>query len=190
MADERDKSRRPQHRDYARTSADTPRAGAPIVPPLHGVTSGEVDSDDQRMAEHFEDDTPVEVLKRIERKLHPPTVEVDAAAFDADIRWKQFDELRAEVAECKREREERTKRAKWLNPLRNVGVGTLIAALLWTVRALSQHGADEEKARQRNAQVEQNRRDIREIQDWRIGVDILMGLRRFTQPTEPDRSDP
>lgn len=181
MTDERDRRRRP-HRNYG---GQTPPAGVPVSRSV----SGEMDSDDARMAEHFEDDTPVEVLKRIERKLSSEKVHVDPHAFDADTRWEAFAEMQREVAACKAERLSREKRAKFIDPLRKVSVGGLVVALLWCVRALDQRGADSERGRARDRQVERNTGDIRDLQDWQIKIDTLLGLRARLFP-EPDRSDP
>jgi hypothetical protein len=162
------------------TDRDRRRFGDPLHPPEYGGVAGELDSD-ERLGR--DDPTPVGAASR--RK----PVEVDPSAFDVDPRWRDFDEMRDEVKACREERLSRSKRAKWLNPLRNIGIGTLIAALLWTVRALNQRGVDEEKARQRNEQVEQNTRDVRSLMDWRIAIDTLMGLRRTTVH-EPPRNEP
>lgn len=121
---------------------------------------------------------------------------VDVDAIKRDLRedmagWQPFAEMKKAIDACEQERISREKRAKWLNPIRNVGIGGLIAALLWTVRALDQRGADSERTRQRNEQVERALLDVRELQDWRIRADTLLGLRaRFPRPTEPDRGDP
>lgn len=116
------------------------------------------------------------------------------AAVDRDLpEWVRRLESRitsaeAKAAVCDEERVSRLKRAKWLNPIRNVGIGAVFTALLWAVRALSQHGADGEVARQRDRQVERNAHDVRELQDRQLRTETILGLRARLSRDEPDRS--
>lgn len=188
MTDERDRRKFP-HRDHARS--DTPRAGVRTVgPPAFGGVTGECDSDDRaRMAEHFEDDTPVEVLKRIERKLPDTTVQVDPHAFDPDVRWAQFEEMRTEVAACKQERLKREKWKRWVFGGQFLGGGSVIALVVWAVTKIDAKAQADAEERQRVREHQQLLINVRSLEDWRIGIDILMGLRR-RDDNEPARTSP
>lgn len=186
MTDERDKRRIP-HRDHSR--ADTPKAGVRTIrPPEFGGVAGELDSDERvRMAEHFEDDTPVEVLKRIERKLPDATatVQVDPHAFDPDTRWADFEEMRSEVAACKAERLKREKWRRWVFGGQFLGGGSVLALVVWAVTKLDARATAAADERQRIREHQQLLLNVRALEDWRIGIDVLMGLRRATDHEPP-----
>lgn len=195
MTDERDRRRIP-HRDHAGRAA-TPATGIrTVTPPPYGVASGEVDSDDARMAEHFEDDTPVEVLmkgmKRIERKLDAPSVEVDASAFDAgdSWEWKRAMEARVTAAESLAAKADR----RWYWPMRiAAGIATLATAafafVLTETRASGYKARDAELYR---AQVDRNSSAIEALKETvaEIKGELRARLPFRTLPVSGPRNDP
>lgn len=147
------------------TDRDNRRKGDALHPPAFGGIAGECESSDGR-------DHPTPPLGR------PHAVEVDPSAFDVDVRWQQFAEMRAEVEACKRERLKREKWKRLVFGSQFVGGSSLIALLVWAVTKLDARADANAAERQRIREHEQLLINVRQIQDWKIGVDILMGLRR------------
>lgn len=141
--------------------------------------SGEADSDDSWR----DDSTPT-------ARPMPPVV-VDSSAFEADIRWREFDEMRDEVRRCKDERLASIKRKKWITGILTGAVGSIMAALLYAVQAINARGAASEVDRQLREMTRRHEAEIRQLQTdgaaYRALVDIL--LRRPARNPDP-RDEP
>lgn len=143
------------------------------------TASGEADSD----GGWRDDPTPT-------ARPQPPVI-VDASAFDADVRWREFDEIRDEVRECRKDRLARAKRQRWVTGILTGAVGSIIAALLYAVQAINARGAASEVDRQQREMTRRHEVEIRQLQTdgaaYRALLDIL--LRRPART--PDlRDDP
>jgi len=140
---------------------------------------GDIDSDAWR-----EDPTPL-------GRPQAPVV-VDASAFDADIRWAEFDEIRDEVRECRKDRLARDRRQKWVTGILTGAVGSIVAALLYAVQAINARGVASEVERQQREMTRRHEVEIRQLQTEgaasRALLDIL--LRRLARTTPDPRDEP
>lgn len=135
------------------------------------VDAGELDSDDGARG----DATPVESVSRRRGKV--PSVEVDASAFDVDVRWREFDQMRESVRLCNEEHMARTRRRKWLYGVAS-GLGSvLVTVLVWAVTKLDARADANAEERLRRQMLLRHETEIRVLQDWRIRAETLLGLR-------------
>lgn len=181
VTDDRDHRRKRDPLHPERSRARTPREGAPIGPPLFGATVGEFDSDDARMAEHFEDDTPVEVLKRIERKLSPaapsPTVEVDPDAFTPElcnIEWGKRVEARLDACEAESKRLAKWRKAIWGGGA--VSVTGIVTVLIWIATRLDARADAAAQERLRIEMLKTHETVLDAFQLWRAAVDVRIDM--------------
>ena len=133
--------------------------------PLHTEVSGESDSGDS----WGEGSTPVGRPSR--RK-----VEVDPSAFEPDVRWREFDEMRREVRLCAEERMAGRRRKKWITGAVTGALGSVGVALAFAIRALSDHGAAGEVERQQRELVRTHELQIRAIQTQQAASAALLDV--------------
>lgn len=167
MSDDRDRRR---DRDPLHARPDSGRGRVELA----RTAAGEVESSDDAWRD---DPTPVGGVRR-------PVV-VDARAFEADIRWAEFEEIRDEVRECRKDRLARAKRQKWVTGLLTGAVGSIVAALIYAAQAIDARGVARQVDREHQAMNARHEVEIRELQTetaaMRALLDILL-RRHGAQP--------
>lgn len=104
-------------------------------------------------------------------------VEVSRDAFDADIRWAEFDTLRAEVKLCAEDRATSKRRRRWLIGSLGISGGTLTGLLVWAVTKLDARADAAAEERMRIQTLMRLERDVRQLQLESAATQAVLGLR-------------
>lgn len=111
------------------------------------------------------------------RRSKTPVVEVDPSAFDPDVRWAEFDAMRAEVKLCAEERASAKRRRKWLLGSLGISAGSIVGLLVWAVTKLDAQADARAEERQRIQTLMRLEHDVRRLQLDSAAIQAVLGLR-------------
>jgi hypothetical protein len=155
------------------------RRFADALHPARSV-SGECGSDDDADIDD-RDYTPVGGPHG-RRRAKTPVVDVDPSAFEPDVRWAEFDAMRAEVRLCAEDRAASKRRRKLVWGSLGISGGSLAGLLIWAVTKLDARADAAAEERLRIQTLMRLERDVRQLQLESAATQAVLGLRGLSIP--------
>lgn len=136
------------------------------------TAEGECDSDNEAWRN---EPTPVRGI-RSHRPITEP-VEVDPSAFNPDIRWAEFEEMRDEIRACKADRLATARRRRWIMAAVVPSGAGVVSLLVWAVTKLDARADAAAQERLRIEMLNRHEAEIRNLQLQGAATAALLGLR-------------
>lgn len=102
---------------------------------------------------------------------------MDPAAFDPDVRWAEFTEMRDEVKMCAADRARSARLKRWLFATLVPSGGGIIALLIWAVTKLDARADAAAQDRLRVEMLQRHEVEIRVLQLQSAATQAVLGLR-------------